>query len=73
MPVLKDREIKTINEAMNTGGGAGYVLDFSDRTFSAFFRDEFEIDIDDDRYRVIGTSKGKRLRTFLEITDGQLG
>lgn len=72
MPVLKDREIKTINEAMNTGGGAGYVLDFSDRTFSAFFRDEFEIDIDDDRYRVIGTSKGKRLRTFLEITDGQL-
>ena len=33
-------------EAFNTGQGAGYVLDFSDRTFAAYFDEEFGIDID---------------------------
>lgn len=43
----------------------GYVLDFSDRTFSDFFASEIGIDIDDEQYRKNGSSKAKRLRTFL--------
>lgn len=72
MPHLKQSDIETIEEAMNTGNGAGYVLNFSDRTFAAYFQDEFGIDIDDDRYRSGGNSKGKRLRTFLTMEDGSL-
>ena len=33
-------------EAFNSGQGAGYVLDFSDRTFALYFDDKFGIDID---------------------------
>lgn len=44
----------------------GYVLDFSDRTFSAFFAEELDLDIDDDVYKKNGTSKGKRMRCFLQ-------
>ncbi|HEX7728200.1 MAG TPA: abortive infection family protein [Terracidiphilus sp.] len=72
MPRLKLSEIETIDEAMNTGNGAGYVLTFSDRTFAAYFQDEFGIDIDHERYRGGGSSKGKRLRTFLTVEDGVL-
>jgi Restriction endonuclease./Protein of unknown function (DUF3644). len=46
--------------------GGGYVLDFSNQTYSEFFKDELQINIDDDRYCDIGTSKGKRLRSFLK-------
>jgi Abortive infection C-terminus len=70
VPRLKQSEIKTLEEALNTGQGAGYVLDFSDRTFAAYFDDEFGIDIDHERYRANGSSKGKRLRTFLAVEDG---
>ena len=47
----------------------GYVLDFSDRTFSRFFADELNIDIDDPLYAKDGTSKGKRFRCFLQTVD----
>ena len=46
--------------------GPGFVLDFSDRTFSQFFADELQIDIDDSRWETDGRSKGKRLRYFLK-------
>jgi hypothetical protein len=46
---------------------SGYVLDFSNRTFSEFFRSEVGIDIDDQKYLQNGHSKAKRLRTFLQI------
>lgn len=46
---------------------AGYVLDFSDRTFSLFFDDSFGIDIDRDIYLAGGTSKMNRLRTFCKV------
>jgi hypothetical protein len=49
--------------------GGGYVLSFSDRTFAQFFREELNVDIDDPKYRVGGTSKGKRLRHFLQTMD----
>jgi hypothetical protein len=29
--------------------GGGYVLDFSDKTFGAFFREEFGVNIDEPR------------------------
>ena len=49
--------------------GGGYVLNFSDRTFAAFFAQELNIDIDDPTYARNGGSKGKRLRCFLQTVD----
>src|SRR4051794_43189 len=49
--------------------GSGYVLNFSDRTFSQFFAEELNCDIDDPVYSVNGRSKGKRLRCFLQKVD----
>lgn len=49
--------------------GGGYVLNFSDRTFSQFFASELGIDIDDPVYARNGGSKGKRLRCFLQTID----
>lgn len=46
----------------------GYVLNFSDKTFSEFFA-LLGLDIDDDRYRANGTSKAKRLRTFFSLEE----
>ena len=51
------------------GGERGYILDFSNRTFSEFFALELDIDIDAKIYEREGTSKGKRLRGFLAIVD----
>ena len=48
---------------------SGYVLNFSDRTFARFFAEELNIDIADPRYAKNGTSKGKRLRCFLQSVD----
>lgn len=45
--------------------GSGYVLDFSNATFSQFFASELNVNIDDPAYSVNGGSKAKRLRTFL--------
>lgn len=59
--------MRTIDEAFGTGGG--YVLDFSDRTFSEFFDDEFRINIYDDKYDYRGTSKANHLRAFVETED----
>ena len=47
--------------------GGGYVLDFTNRTFAEFFESEVGVNIDDQRYCLAGTSKGKRLRAFLQI------
>ena len=49
--------------------GGGYVLDFSNPSFSRFFADELNVDIDDPVYAENGTSKGKRLRCFLQKVD----
>lgn len=46
--------------------GRGYVLDFSDSSFAAFFASELDVDIDDPTYADQGGSKGKRLRRFLQ-------
>lgn len=49
--------------------GGGYVLDFSNQTYSEFFNDELQINIDNERYCDIGTSKAKRLRSFLRQSE----
>jgi|SRR5882757_4667278 len=49
--------------------GGGYVLNFSDRTFSQFFAQELDIDIYDPKYSRSGTSKAKRLRCFLQTVE----
>lgn len=41
----------------------GFVLDFTNATFAEFFQ-EYGVDIDHERYRSFGDSKGKRLRSF---------
>lgn len=63
MSTLKAHE-KVIFEKLFDRGG--YVLDFTDRTYSEFFR-EHSIDIDSQKYQVNGSSKMKRLRAFWEI------
>jgi hypothetical protein len=44
----------------------GYVLDFTNATFSEFFKECVNIDIDDEKYSTNGDSKAKRLRMFWE-------
>lgn len=48
--------------------GGGYVLNFSNRTFSEFF-EEYNIDIDNEIYMFKGDSKANRLRAFWKIED----
>jgi len=45
---------------------SGYVLDFTDRTFTEFFYD-YKINIDEEKYHRYGRSKMKRLRAFWDI------
>jgi len=61
---LKSIDIKLLDEIFEMNGG--YVLDFSNRTFSEFFNEELEINIDDPCFDVNGTSKAKRLRFYLQ-------
>ena len=60
---LKSVDMRLIDDLFDMGGG--YVLDFSNRTFSEFFIEELDVDIDDPIYQVEGTSKAKRLRYYL--------
>lgn len=46
------------------GMESGYVLNFSDSSFGAFFGQVADIDIHSDEYCQIGTSKAKKLRCF---------
>src|SRR6266545_2225962 len=49
--------------------GSGYVLNFSNKTFADFFAGELNIDIDDPAFSRDGTSKGRRLKCFLQTVD----
>lgn len=69
MSSLTTAELSTVSTLVDFERGPGYVLNFSDREFSQFFGREFGINIDDPIYATSGTSKGKRLRTFLEKVD----
>jgi len=65
MPKINQLDMRFLDELFEMTGG--YVLDFKDRTFAEFFHNDLSIDIDDEKYRRNGTSKGKRLRTLLLI------
>jgi hypothetical protein len=64
---LRTLDLRILDEALGMEGG--YVLNFSDRTFSTFFAEELNIDIDDPRYAQQGSSKAKRLRFLLQKSD----
>jgi len=69
---MTDTQIRTIDmmlleELFETRNG--YVLDFTNRTFSHFFAEAADVDIDDPIYAEHGISKGKRLRCFLRKVD----
>lgn len=67
MVALKHADKRVIDDAFDMH--SGYVLNFSDRTMSEFFEDEFGINIYDDKYRFNGSSKAKHLRAFIEVED----
>lgn len=60
---IKATELRLLDEIFQMEGG--YVLDFSNRTYSEFFEDELNINIDLPNWEAEGTSKAKRLRYFL--------
>lgn len=64
---LKQLDFDLLDHIFDMGGG--YVLDFSNRTFSEFFKDEIGINIDDSVYCDSGDSKAKRLRSLLRKSD----
>lgn len=69
MSSLRSIELSLIDEVFRGDGGKGYVLDFSNRTFTDFFARELDIDIDAPIYAADGESKGKRFRCFLAQVD----
>ncbi len=72
MPIASRRHIRTTDMLVIDnvfGMGDGYVLNFSNRTFSEFFAEELGVDIDQLRWSVDGGSKAKRLRTYLRQAD----
>lgn len=66
MAQLKHTEKRTIEDALDMG--SGYVLNFSDRTFSNFF-DDLGITIYQEKYGFNGSSKAKHMRAFIEVED----
>lgn len=70
MSSIRTIDFRLIDELFEMSGGVP--LDFTNRTFSDLFALEFKIDIDDPRYAVEGTSKGKRLKYFLKKVDDPL-
>ncbi len=67
MAQLKSHEIIIIEKILKADGG--YVLDFSNKTLLEYFKNDFSIDIDDEKYSSNGTSKWNRLKTFILIED----
>lgn len=50
---------------------SGFLIRFSDETFHEFFA-QFNIDIDDPKYAVNGSSKAKKMETFWQIENNQI-
>ena len=66
---LSSADLEVVESVLETR--SGYVLDLTDATFADFFEDH-GVDIDDDRFRNRGSSKAKRLRSFLRQTSEPL-
>jgi hypothetical protein len=68
-PAVTSLDLRVIETVLEMGGG--YVLDFSNRTFTGFFR-EHGVNIDDDRFCIDGSSKANRMRAFLRTSSPSL-
>ncbi|MEZ8966363.1 TIR domain-containing protein [Vibrio breoganii] len=68
MASLSRKDRATLTKYLQMDGG--YVLDFSNLTFSIFFED-FNIDIDDEKYSLgyTSSSKGNRMKGFWDTED----
>ncbi len=66
---MRSIDLQFVDDLVNFIRGPGYVLDFSDKDFTEFFCAELGIDIDRPQYAINGSSKGKRLRYFLQTCD----
>lgn len=64
MPNIRFIDMLLLDELFEMG--SGYVLNFSNPTFSRFFAEELNVDIDDPTYAEHGGSKGRRLRCYLQ-------
>jgi hypothetical protein len=67
MTRLTNLEKQRLERSLGMGGG--YVLNFSNRSFTEFFRDAVGIDIDDRRYLRASGSKAHRMRAFWDTAD----
>ncbi len=65
MSRLKTIEKKVFEDLFDMA--SGYVLDFPNNTFAAFFREAVNKDIYSHKYAFNGDSKAKRLRVFWEV------
>lgn len=70
MARISQSDLRIVEDAL--GSASGYVADFTNNTFSSFFAKEVGAAIYGDAYAKYGTSKGKRLRAFLEEADDAL-
>lgn len=64
---LKKQDLKLFNLVFERE--PGWILDFTNPTLSAFFDEELNIDIDDERYLEDGPSKARRVRCLLKKVD----
>ena len=62
MSTLKTIEKQQLERLL--GMGAGYVMDFTNRTFQNFMQENAAVDIYSDKYAIQGDSKANRLRAF---------
>lgn len=69
MSSLRTLDLNVVSDLVDFIQGGGYVLTFNNSTFAEFFATELDVDIDDPRYADSGTSKGKRLRRFLQLVE----
>lgn len=71
MSSLRAIDLGVVDDLVDFVRGRGYVLNFSDASFSQFFSAELDVDIDDPTFADFGGSKGKRLKRFLQKVDDQ--
>lgn len=69
---IRSIDLRLVDDLVDFVRGPGFVLDFSDASFSEFFATEIKVDIDDPKYSINGQSKGKRLRCFLQASDDSI-
>jgi hypothetical protein len=70
MASVKRSDMRLIDQVF--GMESGYVLDFSNRTFSEFFENEFGINIYEEKIPGSRRVEGERAARFIDIEDGYL-